>query len=181
LPDGSNAEARAINKKGAILGATINARGGIDDLVVWPKSFFSPRKLNDPPSGLAFASAINARNWVVGENTTEEKGQHAILWKGLKSDPTPLRELPNTDFSFARGINDRNEIVGDAGADGRLVGLFWNKKGVPSELPPLEGDEEAIAVAAIGKRGAVGTIGGVGVVGVLWVRERKEDDDGKDR
>ena len=175
LPDGYNAEALAMNKEGAILGNTLN--GGIDELVVWPKSFRRPRELNDPPSGFAFANAINARNWVVGSNTTEA-GQHAIVWKGLESDPTPLRELPDMGASLATGINDLNEIVGVAFVDGRQVAVFWNKKGVPSELPPLEGDEEASG-DAIGKRGAVGTSGGR--VGVLWVRERKEDDDGRDR
>ena len=94
LPDGHNAEALAINEEGGILAQTIGAGGGIDELVVWPKSFRRPMELNGPASGFAFVGAINARNWVVGSSVTTEEGQHAIVWKGLESDPTPLRELP---------------------------------------------------------------------------------------
>lgn len=84
------------------------------------------------------ASAINAAGDVVGSAQTPDGTRHAVLWQA--SQPRDLGLLAQGDFSRARDINDKNEVVGEANLvpKGKPQAFLW-RAGKMQQLPTLPG------------------------------------------
>jgi probable HAF family extracellular repeat protein len=84
------------------------------------------------------ASAVNAAGDVVGSAQTSSGKKHAVLW--LTKQPRDLGLLAQGDYSSARDINDKNDIVGEANLvpDGKPQAFLWHA-GKMRQLPNLPG------------------------------------------
>jgi probable HAF family extracellular repeat protein len=58
------------------------------------------------------ASAVNAAGEVVGSAQTTSGARHAVLWRTKQSRDLGL--LAQGDYSSARDINDKSDVVGEA-------------------------------------------------------------------
>jgi probable HAF family extracellular repeat protein len=115
------------------------------------------------------ASAVNAAGDVVGNAETKSGEKHAVLWR--TKQPRDLGLLAQGDYSSARDINDKNEIVGEANLvpNGKPQAFFW-RAGKMQQLPNLKGGTICSA-QAINNHGAI--IGSCDVQGttqhaVIW-------------
>jgi probable HAF family extracellular repeat protein len=84
------------------------------------------------------ASAVNAVGDVVGTAQVSSGAKHATLWH--TKQPRDLGLLAQGNYSSARDINDKNDIVGEANliADGKPQAFFWHA-GKMQQLPNLPG------------------------------------------
>jgi probable HAF family extracellular repeat protein len=84
------------------------------------------------------ASAVNAAGKVVGSAQTPGKTRHAVLWSG--NQPRDLGLLGQGDYSAARDINDKNDVVGEANLipNGKPEAFLWHT-GKMQLLPRLPG------------------------------------------
>jgi len=90
-----------------------------------------------PLGGLyAAATAVNARGDVAGSAQTSSGTRHAVLWRG--SRPRDLGLLAQGDYSSARDINDKGDVVGEANPvrNGKPQGFLWHA-GKMQQLPDL--------------------------------------------
>ena len=99
------------------------------------------------------AFAINAAGDVVGSAETKSGQKHAVLWR--TKQPRDLGLLAQGDYSSARDINDKNDIVGEANLipNGKPQAFFWHA-GKMQQLPDLPGGTLCSA-QAINKHGAI--------------------------
>jgi hypothetical protein len=75
---------------------------------------------------------MNERGEIVGYSganldfpSAENKPRQALYWASPTSRPELLGTLPGGSASFARGINERGDIVGSADdANGNLIGFL---------------------------------------------------------
>jgi probable HAF family extracellular repeat protein len=101
----------------------------------------------------AAAMAINAAGDVVGSAQTKSGTRHAVVWGGKQ--PRDLGLLAQGDYSSARDINDRNDIVGEANLtpNGKPKAFLWHANAM-KQLPDLPGGTICSA-QAINNSGAV--------------------------
>jgi uncharacterized membrane protein len=117
-----------INNNGAMVGYYINEMGAIHGLLL---ATGEVTNIDDPNSAFG-TEALNANSngTIVGEYITDSEGDVAgfIYENGLFRDVIPVNLVPNTGCleSFASGINDSGEIVGNCNLDGVVHGYLWN-------------------------------------------------------
>jgi probable HAF family extracellular repeat protein len=119
-----NSEARAINARGQVVGATRDVFGSrCSHAVLWDRD-----RVIDlgtlPGHKAAEANGISPMGDVVGSSTPLSLQTHGFLWRdGIMTD---LGTLPGSDYSEARAINSGGEIVGYAtAADGQWHAVRW--------------------------------------------------------
>jgi probable HAF family extracellular repeat protein len=101
----------------------------------------------------SYAGAINAAGDIVGSAQTTGGKRHAVLWRA--NQPHDLGLLAQGDYSRARDINDKNEIVGEANLvpNGKPQAFLW-RAGKMQQLPTLPGGTVCSA-QAINNSGAI--------------------------
>jgi probable HAF family extracellular repeat protein len=84
------------------------------------------------------ATAINASGEVVGSAETTVGTRHAALWRANRA--LDLGLLAQGDYSSARGINDKSEIVGEGNIvpNGKPQAFLW-RAGKMKQLPKFPG------------------------------------------
>lgn len=84
------------------------------------------------------ATAVNAAGDTVGSAQTTSGTRHAVLWR--TKDPIDLGLLAQGDYSSARDINDKSEVVGEANLipNGKPQAFLW-RAGKMRQLPKLPG------------------------------------------
>ena len=84
------------------------------------------------------ASAVNAAGDVVGSAQTGNGARHAVWWRAKQ--PRDLGLLGQGDYSSARDINDKNDIVGEANLvpNGKPQAFLWHD-GKMQRLPNVPG------------------------------------------
>jgi probable HAF family extracellular repeat protein len=99
------------------------------------------------------ASAVNASGKVVGSAQISSGEKHAVLWR--TKQPRDLGLLAQGNYSRARDINDKDEIVGEANlvANGKPQAFLW-RAGKMQQLPNLPGGTICSA-QAINNSGAI--------------------------
>jgi probable HAF family extracellular repeat protein len=122
------------------------------------------------------ATAINAAGDVAGSAQTSSGARHAVLWRGKR--PRDLGLLANGDYSSARDLNDRTEIIGEANLspNGKPKAFFW-QNGVMKQLPDLPG-ATICSAQAINNRGIITGSCGLadgGAHAVIWKNGVVED------
>ena len=122
------------------------------------------------------ASAVNAAGSVVGSAEIGSGEKHAVLWRSKL--PRDLGLLAQGNYSRARDINDKNEIVGEANLvpNGKPQAFLW-RAGKMQQLPNLPGGTICSA-QAINNSGAI--IGSCDLAngtghGVIWRNGSVED------
>ncbi len=134
---GSGGYATAINNAGQIVGATV--AHGLPTAVVWNGMTLTSLGASGYGDGITYATCINNIGQVAGGASFG-----AMSWKGT----TPTGLAVNNGFSnVASGINDRGEVVGDAGiyATGDTVATAWN--GTTATVLPSLGGNNSYAYA----------------------------------
>jgi len=138
LPDAFNAEGRAVNDSGVVVG-TCNNRA------TWPETGFyysggSLHALGTPGGIHTDAKAINSSGQIAGDNLNTE---HAFLYtNGVMQDLGTL----GGGVSYAHGINDSGWVVGDS----RIMSYsaphaFLYRNGAMQDLGTLGGFNLGIA------------------------------------
>jgi probable HAF family extracellular repeat protein len=99
------------------------------------------------------ATAVNAAGEVVGSAQTTGGARHAVLWRSKQ--PRDLGLLAQGDYSSARDINDKADIVGEANLvpSGKPQAFLWHA-GKMKQLPNLPGGSVCSA-QAINNSGAI--------------------------
>jgi probable HAF family extracellular repeat protein len=94
----------------------------------------------------ASAAAINAAGDVVGSAQTPAKTRHAVLWQANQTRDLGL--LEGGDYSAARDLNDKRDIVGDANVvpNGQPQAFLW-RAGEMHKLPIVKGGTYCTAQA----------------------------------
>jgi probable HAF family extracellular repeat protein len=84
------------------------------------------------------ALALNAAGNVVGSAQISSGANHAVLWR--RKQPRDLGLLAQGDYSRARDINDKDDIVGEANVvpNGKPQAFLW-RAGKMQQLPNLPG------------------------------------------
>jgi probable HAF family extracellular repeat protein len=92
------------------------------------------------------ASAVNAAGEVVGSAQTTGGTRHAVLWRA--NQPNDLGVLAQGDYSSARDLNDKSDIVGEANVvrNGQPQAFLW-RAGKMLQLPNLPGGTNCSAQA----------------------------------
>jgi probable HAF family extracellular repeat protein len=115
------------------------------------------------------ATAVNAAGDVAGSAQTKSGTRHAVLWKGKQ--PRDLGLLGQGDYSSARDINDKDDIVGEANLtpNGKPKAFLWHAN-VMKQLPDLPGGSLCSGQAINNKGAAVGfcDLPSGRAHGVLW-------------
>ena len=152
----TSSEPTGINDAGVVVGESDNGSNqqGGQHAWIWQDGVLAVLPGLTDPEGVvedAFAQAINAAGLVVG-NCMVEGYYHPCSW--TNGVPHDLGLLPGGDQGYARGVNDRGEIVGysfsSEGAPGPHP-LLW-RHGVRSDLrklvdlPPRQFIETADAI-----------------------------------
>lgn len=117
----------------------------------------------------AAATAINAAGDVAGSAQTKAGTRHAVLWRSKQ--PRDLGLLAQGDYSSARDINDRNDVVGEANLtpNGKPRAFLWHANAM-KQLPVLPGGTICSAQAINNSSAVVGSCdlpSGV-AHGVIW-------------
>lgn len=119
---GRDSEATGLNDAGDVVGASeIGRSHGGKHAFLWHAGRM--RDLGTLGGKESRATAVNNQGQIVGTAQTRQEAMHGFLWQNGK-----MRDL-GADFA-PRGINDRCQIVGDAGSwvalwqKGRLTKLF---------------------------------------------------------
>jgi probable HAF family extracellular repeat protein len=94
----------------------------------------------------SLAAAVNAAGEVVGSAQTTAGKRHAVLWQA--NQPRDLGLLAQGDYSSARDLNDKSDIVGDANVvpNGQPQAFLW-RAGKMHELPRIPGGTYCTAQA----------------------------------
>jgi probable HAF family extracellular repeat protein len=122
------------------------------------------------------AAAINAAGDVVGSAQTPGGVRHAVLWRTKR--PRDLGLLGQGDFSSARDINDKNEVVGEANVvpNGKPQAFLWHA-GAMQQLPDLPGGTVCSAQAINNSESIIGSceLPSGAAHGVIWRNGSIED------
>ena len=166
--------ASAINPSGVIVG---NAGAGpMNHAFRWEKGVMTELSAL-PPGGWdqrRGAAAINSQGQIVGYSEVppvDQMNYHAVRWD--KDGITDLGMLPGGTESFAGGINEPGQIVGQVlTADGQYVAVLWNH-GRVTNLGTLPGGSGSGANAINNQGQIVGVswTGGSPAHAVLWTVE----------
>ena len=114
-------EARAVNDRGQVVGASITAGLGPEHAFLWERG--SMRDLGTLGGLTSDATDVNNRGQVVGASATTNGEIHAFLWAGGR-----MRDLGTLGgaLSVARAINDHGRVVGTSTtADGESHAFVW--------------------------------------------------------
>jgi probable HAF family extracellular repeat protein len=165
---GNNAEAWQINNRGQVIGAAENSTRDPDctaftlevEPVIWEKDKIQALPaVSGDLDGFAFAS--NHLGQAVGLSTNCPSElfvfpSHAVLWTA--GGVTDLGNLGSTKFNVAFGINNRGQVVGQAGLTGDTAfhAFLW-QDGSMTDLGTLPGDVISWAETINSKGEAVGT------------------------
>jgi probable HAF family extracellular repeat protein len=92
------------------------------------------------------ASAVNAAGEVAGSAQTTGGTRHAVLWRA--NQPHDLGVLARGDYSSARDLNDKSDVVGEANVapNGEPQAFLW-QAGKMQQLPRLAGGTNCSAQA----------------------------------
>jgi probable HAF family extracellular repeat protein len=92
------------------------------------------------------ATAVNAAGEVVGSAQLKGGTRHAVLWQA--NQPRDLGVLSQGDYSSARDLNDKSEVVGEANVvrNGQPQAFLW-RAGKIQQLPGLPGGTDCSAQA----------------------------------
>jgi uncharacterized membrane protein len=117
-----------INNSGAMVGYYINEMGAIHGLLLVNGEVTN---IDDPNSAFGTeAINVNSSGTIVGEYITDAEGDVAgfSYQNGQFRDVQPVNGIPAIACleSFASGINDSGEIVGNCNLDGVVHGYLWN-------------------------------------------------------
>jgi probable HAF family extracellular repeat protein len=124
----------------------------------------------------AAANSVNAGGDAAGSAQTSSGVRHAVRWRGTR--PRDLGLLAQGDYSSARDINERGDVVGEANLvrNGKPQAFLWHA-GKMEQLPGLPGGSFCSA-QALNDRGAIaGSCDlpyGTGH-GVIWRKGSVED------
>ena len=98
----------------------------------------------DPKSSYAFPNDFNQSGQAVGYATTDQLGQHAVLWNNdALHSIVDLGTVLDGYIGVANGMNDLGQVVGEAN-DGRLSQpVMWDndESHTGHTLPTLAGDQ----------------------------------------
>jgi probable HAF family extracellular repeat protein len=163
-------DAGAISPSGVVVG---NAGGGpMVHAFRWEKGVMTELSALPPGSWdqRRAAAAINSQGQIVGYSEVfpvNEMNYHAVRWD--KDGITDLGTLPGGTESFAAGINEPGQIVGQTlTADGQFVAVLWDH-GRVTNLGTLSGGLGSAANAINNQGQIVGFSSIQGVVhAVLW-------------
>jgi probable HAF family extracellular repeat protein len=99
------------------------------------------------------AAAVNAAGVVVGSAQLKDGTRHAVLWQA--NQPRDLGVLGQGDYSSARDLNDKSEVVGEANVvrNGQPQAFLWRGSKI-QQLPNLPGGTNCSA-QAINNAGAI--------------------------
>ena len=154
LVGGTASTAAGINTTGVVAGHT-SAHGGPSRATIW-RQYWEPVDLGLLPTGtFSLATGINDDGKVVGiadVDSPDGSRPRAFIWRNGKMKQ--LANLPGGDISYARAINARGQITGDArNASGSYRAVRWTN-GVIEDLGLLSGGTTSTGLA-INRRGDV--------------------------
>jgi probable HAF family extracellular repeat protein len=115
--------ATAVNRTGAVVGASGPCANLFTHAVLW--NLGSTIKLGSLGGSEAWAQDINNRGQITGTSLVRgNKAFHAFLWQnGTMTDLGALRGYPS---SYALGMNDKGQIVGESCTASALChGFIW--------------------------------------------------------
>ena len=122
------------------------------------------------------ASAVNAAGDVVGSAQISSGQKHAVLWH--TKQPRDLGLLARGDYSSARDINDKDDIVGEANLvpNGKPQAFLWHA-GKMQQLPNLPGGTICNAQAINNSDAIIGScdLANGTAHGVIWRNGSIED------
>jgi probable HAF family extracellular repeat protein len=122
------------------------------------------------------ASAVNAAGEVVGSAQTTSGARHAVLWRTKQSRDLGL--LAQGDYSSARDINDKSDVVGEANivSNGKPQAFLWHA-GSMLQLPNLPGGTICSAQAINNSDAVIGScdLPNGTAHGVIWRNGSIED------
>ena len=126
---GDTAVARAINERGVVVGEAETAAGETHAFR-WDPRTGRMQDLGTLGGERSSAHDINDKGVVVGDARTAQFLTHAFRWDPRERVMDDLGVLPGTVVSFARGINDRGDIVGstDSVADNAERAFLWSAR-----------------------------------------------------
>jgi probable HAF family extracellular repeat protein len=126
--------ASAVNRTGAVVGSSGPCTNLFTHAVLW--NLGSTIKLGSLGGSEAWAQDINNRGQITGTSLVSgNKAFHAFLWQnGTMTDLGALRGYPS---SYALGINDRGQIVGESCTASALCHGFLWQNGTMTDLNTL--------------------------------------------
>jgi probable HAF family extracellular repeat protein len=130
---GDSSVGRAINEAGQVAGGA-TAPDGRSHPVLWGRDG-RPAILGSLGGDWGSAMALNEQGQVVGDSRTASGHQHAFLWQGGRMTDLSALVSPESEFGWARDINERGQIAGmtrvpDPSAEDQPgVGVVWTAPG----------------------------------------------------
>ena len=152
-----------IADNGAIGGRYTSSNGGwiaSGKGVIWIPEAKDPRKYRknilpilpggiDPTLSYAFPNAFNQSGQAAGYATTDQIGQHAVMWKNDAARTiVDLGTVIDGHLAAATGMNDAGEIVGEVTAGASTQPAMWHNDVAHTSqlLPLLPGDDTGTTV-----------------------------------
>jgi uncharacterized membrane protein len=135
--------------------------------------FFDGDRVHDIGSlggSFTWVHGLNKQGVVVGESEDAERFSNILAFAWTLSGG--MRALPGTTVSFARDVNDRNQIVGQRPAPGVTArAVRWNPDGTVTPLGPLPLSlSEAFAINNQGLSTGFADVDGGAIHATLWDR-----------
>lgn len=130
---GTASVARAVNRRGLVVGAAEDARGSMT-ACVWDPSV---TPLDGLGGGRSEALAVDDAGVVAGYAQTPDGYVHGVVWRGTR--PIDLGTLGGVT-SIARGLDGAGKVVGEASTGAGPVGLPWRPGGWSWEDHAFVGD-----------------------------------------
>jgi probable HAF family extracellular repeat protein len=142
-PEFKQVTGEAFNDK-AKVGASILKKGKFIGAVCSAKVCTEVPVLPGAPQGeFARIHAINKLGHVAGSSSTDKAWEHALVFDGVETQEIGAFDEDDCGgcslTSWATGINDKGQVVGNSETgQGGIQGFVW-KKGVMTKLPTLGG------------------------------------------
>lgn len=115
-------EARAVNGEGTIAGVTYTS-GGIFHAVTWNYGVATSLHSAFGAATYSEVSGVNAGGIVAGDADDPNGAFHALRYDGVTV--TSLASPAGYDATFARGLNDVGDVIGEATAADASRALLW--------------------------------------------------------